>query len=125
MLNCWLRLPLLMFTDILGWTTKYINAEEVIQVKRAEHTKKKEKKKHSEEKRNEGRREDRKEKHRPRWESNDFTPLNAPRIEILATIEGKDYLKKPKPMRASSNKRNRNKYYHFHSDHGYDMEECH
>ena len=66
----------------------------------------KEKKKHSEENKSEGRREDRKEKHRPQWESRSFTPLNTPRAEILATIEGKDYLKKPLPMRAPSNKGN-------------------
>ena len=74
---------------------KYINAEEVMQAKKAEHIEKKEKKKHPEEKRKEGQREDRKEKHRPCWESSGFTSLNAPRIEILATIKGNDYLKKP------------------------------
>ncbi|XP_052203187.1 uncharacterized protein LOC127808657 [Diospyros lotus] len=68
---------------------------------------------------------DRREKHRPRWDSAGFTPLNAPRAEILATIEGKDYLKKPRPMKAPSDKRNRSKYCRFHRDHGHDTEECH
>ncbi|XP_052197512.1 uncharacterized protein LOC127804630 [Diospyros lotus] len=69
------KTPPITFTDILGWATKYINAEEVMQAKRAEHTKKKEKKKHPEEHKNEGRREDQKEKHRPQWETIDL-PLS-------------------------------------------------
>ncbi|XP_052193775.1 uncharacterized protein LOC127802122 [Diospyros lotus] len=64
--------------------TKYINAEEVMQAKRAEHAEKREKKKHPEERKNE----DWKEKHHPRWDSSGFTPLNVPRGKILATIEG-------------------------------------
>ncbi|XP_052193833.1 uncharacterized protein LOC127802169 [Diospyros lotus] len=115
------KTPPSTFTDILGRATKYINAEEVIQAKRAEHVEKKDKKKHPEEMRSD----DRREKHRPRWDSGGFTPLNAPRAEILATIEGKDYLKKPRPMKAPSDKRNRSKYCRFHRDHGHDTEECH
>ncbi|XP_052177663.1 uncharacterized protein LOC127791727 [Diospyros lotus] len=45
--------------------------------------------------------------------------------KILATIEGKNYLKKPRPMKAPSDKRNRSKYCRFHRDHGHDTEECH
>ncbi|XP_052198186.1 uncharacterized protein LOC127805048 [Diospyros lotus] len=119
------KTPPLKFTDILGQATKYINVEEVMQAKRAKYTEKKEKKKHSEENKSEGRREDRSEKCRPRWESSSFTPLNAPRAEILVTIEGKDYLKKPLPMWAQFNKRNRNKYCRFHRDYCHDIEECH
>ncbi|XP_052172249.1 uncharacterized protein LOC127788175 [Diospyros lotus] len=119
------KTPSLSFMDILGWATKYINAEEVMQAKRAEYTEKKEQKKHSEENKGEDRKEDREKKHHPRWESSSFTPLNAPRAEILATIEGKDCLKKPLPMRAPCNKRNRNKYCRFHRDHGHDTKECH
>ncbi|XP_052172193.1 uncharacterized protein LOC127788122 [Diospyros lotus] len=115
------KTPPIMFTDISGHATKYINAEKVMQAKRAEHAEKKDKKKHPEERKND----DWKEKHHPRWDSGGFTPLNAPRAEILATIEGKDYLKKPQPMKAPSDKRNQNKYYRFHRDHGHDMEECH
>ena len=77
----------LTFTDIIGQAMKYINAEEVMQAKRVEHSEKKEKKKHSEENRKEGRMEDQKEKHRPSWESSSFTPLNAPRVEILAPAD--------------------------------------
>ncbi|XP_052203083.1 uncharacterized protein LOC127808555 [Diospyros lotus] len=115
------KMPPITSTDILGRAMKYINAEELMQAKRAEHVEKKEKKKHPKERKNE----DRKEKHCPRWDSSGFTPLIAPRVEILATIEGKDYLKKPRPMKAPSDKRNRNKYCHFHRDHGHDTEKCH
>ncbi|XP_052172137.1 uncharacterized protein LOC127788055 [Diospyros lotus] len=121
------KTPQLTFMDILGWATKYINVEEVMQTKRIEHTEKKEKKKkrHPKEHKSKGRREDRKEKHHPWWESTSFSPLNASRVEILATIEDKDYLKKPRSMKTPSNKRNQNKYCRFHRDHGHDTEECH
>ena len=33
-------------------------------------------------------------------------------------------LKWPKKMKGDSNKRNRNKYYRFHRDHGHDANEC-
>lgn len=85
-----------------------------MQAKRAKYTEKKEKKKHPEEHKIEGRKKDQKEKHCPHWESTSFTSLNAPRVEILATIEDKDYQKKPRPMRAPSEKRNWNKYCRFH-----------
>ena len=45
------KTPFLTFIDILGWATKYIKAEKVMQAKRVEHIKKKEKKKYSEENR--------------------------------------------------------------------------
>ena len=47
------KTPPLTFTDILGQATKYINTEEVMQAKRAEHREKKEKKKNLEENRKE------------------------------------------------------------------------
>jgi len=40
------KTPPLTFTDILDWAMKYINAEEVMQAKRAEYIKKMEKKNH-------------------------------------------------------------------------------
>ncbi|XP_052205162.1 uncharacterized protein LOC127809987 [Diospyros lotus] len=115
------KMPPSTFTDILGRATKYINVEEVMQAKRAEHVEKKDKKKHPEERKND----DRREKHHPRWYSGGFTPLNAPRAEILAIIQGKDYLKKPRSIKTSSDKRNRSKYCRFHRDLGHDTEECH
>ncbi|XP_052172297.1 uncharacterized protein LOC127788227 [Diospyros lotus] len=99
--------------------------KKVMQAKRGKYTEKNEKKRYSEENKSEGRREDRKEKPYPRWELSGFTPLNASRVEILATIEGNDYLKKLLLMRAPSNKRNRNKYCRFHRDYGHDTKECH
>ncbi|XP_052181996.1 uncharacterized protein LOC127794786 [Diospyros lotus] len=115
------KMPPITFMDILGRATKYINAKEVMQAKRVEHVEKKDKKKHHEERKSD----DRREKHRPRCDSGGFTPLNAPRADILATIKGKDYLKKPRPIKAPSDKRNRSKYCYFHRDHGHDTEECH
>ena len=56
------KTPPLTFTEALSRATKYINAEKVMQAKRAKHAEGKGKKKHIEEQRSEGRREDRREK---------------------------------------------------------------
>ncbi|XP_052203242.1 uncharacterized protein LOC127808678 [Diospyros lotus] len=114
------KTPPLTFTDALSQATKYINAEEVMQAKRAEHAENREKKKLFKEHKNSSRRE----KPRPRWDPSRYTPLTVPRAEILATTEGKDYLKKPLPMRAPSDQRDREKYCRFHRDHGHDTADC-
>ena len=39
-------------------------------------------------------------------------------------IKDDSSLKWPEKMKGDPNKRNRNKYYRFHRDHGHDMDEC-
>ena len=39
-------------------------------------------------------------------------------------IEKENYLQRPRPMKASSSIRNRNKFCQFHRDHGHNTEEC-
>ena len=51
------KTPPLTFTEMLGWATKYINVEEVMQAKRVEYAEEKEKIKHVEERKKEGRNE--------------------------------------------------------------------
>ena len=53
-----------------------------------------------------------------------YTPLNAPLNQVLMQIKDDLSLKWPEKMKGDPNKRNKNKYYSFHRDHGHDMDEC-
>ncbi|XP_038984464.1 uncharacterized protein LOC120111480 [Phoenix dactylifera] len=57
-----------------------------------------------------------------RYES--YTPLNAPRTEILMEIEGREYFRPPPPMRDTRAWRNPRKYCRFHRDYSHDTEDC-
>ncbi|XP_052181892.1 uncharacterized protein LOC127794686 [Diospyros lotus] len=96
-----------------------------MRVKRSEYSDKKEKRSQNRERNPEDKSGRRGERSGPRWIPVRFTLLNTPRAEILAIIENKDYLKKPRPMKAPANKRSKDKYCRFHRDHGHDTEECH
>ncbi|XP_052199534.1 uncharacterized protein LOC127806348 [Diospyros lotus] len=96
-----------------------------MRAKRIEYSNKKEKKSQSREQKSEDKPGRRGERSGPRWSPVRFTLLNTPRLEILATIENEDYLKKSRPMKAPANKRSKDKYCRFHRDHGHDIEECH
>ncbi|XP_052209262.1 uncharacterized protein LOC127812774 [Diospyros lotus] len=113
------------FAEILSRATKYINAKEVMRAKRIEYSDKKEKKSQNMEQKPEDKPGCRGERSGPRWSPVKFTLLNTPQVKILATIENKNYLKKPRPMKAPANKRSKDKYCRFHRDHGHDTEECH
>ena len=47
-----------------------------------------------------------------------------PLEQVLMQIKDDPSLKWPEIMKGDPNKRNRNKYCHFHRDHGHDMDEC-
>ena len=53
-----------------------------------------------------------------------YTPLNPPLEQVLIQIKDDPSLKWPEKMKGDPNKRNRNKYCHFHRDHGHDTDEC-
>ena len=53
-----------------------------------------------------------------------YTPLNVPLKQVLMQIKDDPSLKWPEKMKGNPNKRNRNKYYRFHRDHGHDTDEC-
>ena len=53
-----------------------------------------------------------------------YTPLIAPLDQVLMQIKDDPSLKWPKKMKGDPNKRNKNKYYRFHRDHGHDTDEC-
>ena len=56
--------------------------------------------------------------------SQHYTPLNAPLDQVLMQIKDDPSLKWPEKMKEDPNKRNKNKYCHFHRDYGHDTDEC-
>ena len=50
-------------------------------------------------------------------------PLNVPLEQVFMQIKDDPSLKWPEKMKGGSNKRNRNKYCHFHRDQGHDIDE--
>ena len=53
-----------------------------------------------------------------------FTPLVMPIDKILMQIKDEHYLKWLRPFHLSPHIRDKNKYYHFHKDHGHYTENC-
>ena len=60
----------------------------------------------------------------PSARNQQYTPLNVPLEQVLMQIKDKPSLKWPEKMKGDPNKCNRNKYCHFHRDHGHDTAEC-
>ena len=56
----------------------------------------------------------------PRYDS--YTPLSAPRAQILMEIEGEEYLRRSSPLKAKG--LDRRKYCRFHRGHGHNTEQC-
>ena len=53
-----------------------------------------------------------------------FTLLIAPINQVLLQIKDKATLTWPNKLKGDPNKRSRDKYHHFHQDHGHDPFEC-
>ena len=53
-----------------------------------------------------------------------FTPLVMLIDKILMRIKDEHYLKWPRPLHSSPHIRDKNKYCHFHKDHGHYIEDC-
>ncbi|XP_052209252.1 uncharacterized protein LOC127812766 [Diospyros lotus] len=123
------KTPPRTFTEALTRANKYINAEEVIKVKRAEHPDKKEREKEKKKPMVE-----QKTDYRPfraldcpgfggaRGSPVRYTPFNASRAEILLALEDKNYLRRPPPLKSPPNTQSKKKYYRF--DHGHETEDC-
>jgi len=56
--------------------------------------------------------------------SQHYTPLNAPLDHVLTQIKDDPSLKWPEKMKGDPNKCKKNKYCHFHRDHGHDTNGC-
>ena len=57
-------------------------------------------------------------------QSQQYTPLNMPLEQVLIQIKDNPSLKWLEKIKGYPNKRNRNKYYRFHKDHGHDTDKC-
>ena len=57
-------------------------------------------------------------------QSQQYTPLNMLLEQVFMQIKDDHSLKWPEKMIGDPNKCNRNKYCHFHKDHGHDTDEC-
>ncbi|GFS42022.1 hypothetical protein Acr_00g0077760 [Actinidia rufa] len=117
---------------------KYIDAEELAEAKRRRRGKDDHKRKepdtrridYREEARN--KRPDRDSKHPndrrprtpPRHHEFILPPLNAPVAQALSEIKHEEFVKWPEKIKTDPQKRNRNKYYEFHCDHGHNTEDC-
>ncbi|XP_052175321.1 uncharacterized protein LOC127790084 [Diospyros lotus] len=119
------------FTEALTRANKYINAEEVMKVKRAEQPDKKEREKEKKKPMVEQKTDYRPSRalDRPgfggaRGSLVSYTPLNASRAEILLALEDKNYLRRPPPLKSPPNTRSKKKYCRFHRDHGHEIEDC-
>ena len=55
--------------------------------------------------------------------SQHYIPLNVPLDQVLIQIKDDPFLKWPEKIKGDLNKRNKNKYCHFHRDHGNDTDE--
>ena len=60
----------------------------------------------------------------PLARSQKYTSLNTPLEQVLMQIKDDPSLKWPEKMKGDPNKRNRNKYFRFHRDHGHNTDEC-
>ena len=57
-------------------------------------------------------------------QSQHYTPLNVSLDQVLKQIKDDSSLKWPEKMNGDPNKHNKNKYCHFHRDHGHDTNKC-
>ncbi|XP_052189868.1 uncharacterized protein LOC127799686 [Diospyros lotus] len=125
------KTPSRTFTEALTWANKYINAEEMMKVKRAEQPDKKEREKEMKKPMVEHKTDYRPSRALDRLgfggahgNPTSYTPLNASRAEILLALEDKNYLRCPPSLKSPPNTRSKRKYCRFHPDHGHVTEDC-
>ncbi|GAV60823.1 hypothetical protein CFOL_v3_04351 [Cephalotus follicularis] len=141
-----LKKPVVDMVDLLRKAERYINAEEGMaarkqkiswaghQVEKGEHSRNAPAKEEKRKERSELHRDDLRHKLSKREESprrgahilayNSFAPLLETRTRILAMEKDKVPIQWPAPLRSSAKKRDVDKFFQYHRDHGHDTEEC-
>ncbi|GFZ02291.1 hypothetical protein Acr_15g0008990 [Actinidia rufa] len=102
-------------SDKVSKADKYIAAEELAEAKRKRRGKEDHKRKEP------NTRHPRTPPHRPEFI---LSSLNAPVTQVLSKIKHEEFVKWPGKIKTDPQKRNRNKYYEFHRDHGHNTEDC-
>ncbi|XP_052180473.1 uncharacterized protein LOC127793785 [Diospyros lotus] len=125
------KTPPRTFTEALTRANKYINAEEVMKVKRVEQPDKKEREKEKKKPVVEQKTDYRPSRAPDRLSFGGahgnlvgYIPLNASRAEILLALEDKNCLRRPPPLKSPPNTRSKKKYCRFHRDHDHETENC-
>ena len=115
-------------SEVLYRATKYMNAEDAL-LAREEKPRKRERQEDA--RQDQGRKKprtgERRDERRPKppgGRFTSFTPLNAPLDQVLMQIKDKGTLTFPGKLKSDPSKRPRNKYCHFHRDHGHDTTDC-
>ncbi|GAV83833.1 hypothetical protein CFOL_v3_27278, partial [Cephalotus follicularis] len=141
-----LKKPAVDMADLLRRAEKYVNAEEEMAAKkqkspwsghqeeRGEHSRNAPRNKEKREERSDLPKDDLRHKLSKRGDSprrgapvpsyNNFAPLLDTRTRILAVEKDKVPIQWPEKMRSPAEKRDKEKYYRYHRDHGHDTEEC-
>nr|XP_023927593.1 uncharacterized protein LOC112038995 [Quercus suber] len=107
-------------SKVLYRATKYMKAEDALQA-REEKPRKRER---QEDARQDRDRKDDKRSKPPAGKFRNFTPLTAPIDQVLMQIKDEGSLTFPEKLKGGPNKRSRDKYCHFHHDHGHDAADC-
>ena len=115
-------------SEVLYRATKYMNAEDALSV---QEEKPRKRKRQDDTRQDQGRKKartgDRRDEHRPKPSGGrftSFTPLTAPVDQVLMQIKDEEALTYPRKLKGDPNKCSKDKYCHFHRDHGYDMADC-
>ncbi|XP_058111314.1 uncharacterized protein LOC131254342 [Magnolia sinica] len=53
-----------------------------------------------------------------------YTPLNKPREQVLMEIKSEGFVSWPNKLRSNPNRRNKDKYCHYHRNHGHSTSDC-
>ena len=115
-------------SDVLHRATKYMNTEDAL-LAREERPKKRERQEDKRQDRGRKmvrtgeRRDDRRSKP-PTGRFTSFTPLTTAIDQALLQIKDEGALTFPVKLKGDPNKRSRDKYCHFHRDHGHDTVDC-
>ena len=115
-------------SEVLYRATKYMNAEEALSA-REEKPKKRERQYdiQQDQGHKKARMGDRRDERHPKPSGGrftSFTPLTAPVDQVLMQIKDEEALTYPKKLKGDPNRRSKDKYCHFHQDHGHDTADC-